>query len=156
MANTGNKKTLHVLSDLIRINIDRISGYEKAAHEELTPEPGFRDLFYRLAIESRANVNKLHAEVIRLGGHPVSQSTITGKIYLYWLEGKNSFNGTDTAVCSGAEQAVQKAYQQALDEQDRLPNEIYDLVETQLWGLERAHQKLVDLQSTAQSNKLHE
>lgn len=145
MANVRNKKTLHVLNDLIRINIDRISGYEKAAHEELTPEPEFRDLFYRLAIDSRANVNKLHAEVIRLGGHPVNQATITGKIYLYWLEGKNSFNGTDTSACSAAELAVQKAYQQALDEEDRLPDEIYDLVETQLWGLERAHRQLLDV-----------
>lgn len=147
MANTGNKKTLHVLNDLIRINIDRISGYEKAAHEELTPEPEFRDLFYRFALESRANVNNLHAEVIRLGGHPVNQSTITGKIYLYWLEGKNNFDGTDTVVCSAAELAVQKAYQQALDDEDRLPNEIYDLVETQLWGLERAHRTLLDLKA---------
>lgn len=156
MANARNKKTLHVLNDLIRINIDRIGGYEKAAHEEQTPEPGFRDLFYRLAIESRANVNKLHAEVIRLGGNPVSTSTITGKIYLYWLEGKNSFSGTDTAACLAAELSVQKAYQQALDEEDRLPDGIYDLVEAQLWGLERAHRQLLELPGTAQSNQLHE
>src|SRR5579871_6461938 len=84
--NTSGKKTLQVLNDLIRINIDRITGFEKAAHDESTTEPELRESFYRLAVQGRAFVNALHAEVIRMGGAPVTQSTITGKIYLRWLE----------------------------------------------------------------------
>src|ERR1700753_4021680 len=138
-----NKKNLNTLNDLIRINVDRITAYEKAAHDELTPEPEFREVFYRLATDSRAYVNTLHAEVIKLGGAPVTQSTIKGKIYLHWLEGKNNFEGTDTrgrgAAVMDAEMAIQKAYQQALDERNNVPERIYQLVETQLWALERAH-----------------
>ncbi|HEX3934422.1 MAG TPA: DUF2383 domain-containing protein, partial [Puia sp.] len=77
-----NKKTLNTLGDLIRINIDRITAYEKASHAETTPEPEIREVFYRLGTDSRAYVNILHAEVIRLGGAPVTNSTISGKIYL--------------------------------------------------------------------------
>ena len=137
-------QTLHVLNDLIRIQIDRTAGYEKASGEQLTAEPGIRNIFYRLSTESRSCINNLHAEVIRLGGAPVTRATITGKIYLYWLNGKNSFEGPETtdriANCMEAETAVQKAYQQALDQ--ALPADVYRLVEYQLWGLERAHQSL--------------
>lgn len=144
-----NKKNLNTLNDLIRINIERITAYEKASHEEMTPEPEYREIFYRLATESRSYVNTLHAEVIHLGGAPVTQSTIKGKIYLHWLEGKNSFDGIDTpsrlSACMISEMAVQKAYQQALDEPNRLPESIYQLVENQLWALERAYQSLGSL-----------
>src|SRR5581483_762405 len=97
-----NKKTLNILNDLIRINIDRITAYEKAAHEETTPEPEFREVFYRMATDSRAYVNTLHAEIIHLGGAPVTQSTISGKIHLFWLDGNNTFEGADTPgrVCA--------------------------------------------------------
>jgi uncharacterized protein (TIGR02284 family) len=105
-----------------------------------------------LGTDSRAYVNTLHAEVIRLGGAPVTNSTISGKIYLYWLDGKNSFEGPDTPsrlkACIAAEMAVQKAYQQALSEQNVLPERIYELVENQLWAFERAHQQLVSLQES--------
>ena len=111
--NGRNKKTLSILDDLIRINIDRITGYEKAAHEENTPDTEWRARFYRMATDSRAYVNNLHAEVIRLGGAPVTKATITGKIYLHWLEGNHRFEGLDIhsrcAACKAAEMAVQKS-----------------------------------------------
>ena len=145
----NGKRTLHVLNDLIRINIDRIAGYEKAAHEDKTPDPLLRDVFYRMATESRAYVNDLHAQVIRLGGAPVTQATITGKIYLYWLEGKNQFDGVDIpgrlAACQASQEATKTAYRQALEEP--LPRDLHYLIESQLWSLERAHQRLRDLQS---------
>jgi uncharacterized protein (TIGR02284 family) len=135
-------QTLHVLNDLIRIQFDRTTGYEKASGEQGDPES--RNVFYNLSIESRSCINNLHAEVIRLGGSPVTHKTITGKIYLYWLNGNNSFEGTEMphriANCMAAELAIQKAYQLALDQP--LPADIFRLIEYQLWGLERAHQSL--------------
>ena len=139
-------QTLHVLNDLIRIQIDRTAGYEKASSEQLTAEPELRSIFYRLSTESRSCINNLHAEVIRLGGAPVTHKTISGKIYLYWLEGSNIFEGADApdriASCMAAESAIQKAYQQALDQP--LPADIFRLVEYQLWGIERALQTLTE------------
>jgi uncharacterized protein (TIGR02284 family) len=139
-------QTLHVLNDLIRIQIDRTAGYEKASGEQLTAEPALRSIFYRLSTESRSCINNLHAEVIRLGGAPVTHKTISGKIYLYWLEGKNSFEGANTpdriANCMAAESAIQKAYQHGLDQP--LPADIFRIVEYQLWGIERALQTLTE------------
>ena len=128
------KKTLQVLNDLIRINIDRIAGFERSAHEDLTPAPDLRDAYYRMAVEGRANVNALHAEVIRLGGPPVTQATISGKIYLHWL---------DSGLPAG--EATETAYHQALAE--TIPEKLHLLIETQLWSLERANQRLHDLET---------
>jgi uncharacterized protein (TIGR02284 family) len=155
-----HKKTLHVLDDLIRINIDRITGYEKAAHVVQPEASGpsaplssdFRGVIYRLATESRSYVNELHAQVIRLGGAPVTKSTITGKIYLYWLNGRHRFDGQGAVslltACRESEEAVQQAYRQALTEHEHLPPDIHDLVENQLWSLERAYRRLLDLDLT--------
>jgi uncharacterized protein (TIGR02284 family) len=141
-----HRKTLSVLNDLIRINIDRITAYEKSAHEDKSPDPEIRDIFYRMATESRSYVNDLHAEIIRLGGAPVTQSTITGKLYLHWLNGKVNFDGEGMdallADCIRGEEAVQQIYRYALEEEE-MPSAIHQLVESQLWSLERAHEQLV-------------
>jgi uncharacterized protein (TIGR02284 family) len=143
-----HKKTLSVLNDLIRVNIDRITAYEKAAHEDQSPDLRIRDVFYRMATESRSYVNDLHAEIIRLGGAPVTQTTITGKLYLHWLNGKVDFEGENMdsllAACIQGEEIVQKIYQHALEEEE-MPSTIHQLVEGQLWSLERAHQQLAHL-----------
>ncbi len=149
-----NKKALSVLNDLIRINIDRITAYEKAAHADKSVGVEIRDLFYRFATESRSYVNDLHAEVIRLGGAPVTQSTITGKLYLHWLNGKTNFDGESQQELLkdvvGGEETVQQVYQYALEPECELPKAIHELVESQLWSLERAHQQLLKVMGGAQ------
>jgi len=140
-----HKKVLSILNDLIRINIDRITAYEKGAHEEKRTGQEIKEAFYQMATESRSYVNDLHAEVIRLGGAPVTQTTITGKLYLHWLNGKTNFDGETVsellADCRRGEEAVKQLYQYALDSGE-LPRNIYQLVESQLWALERAQQRL--------------
>ena len=163
-----DRKTIQVLKDLIRINKDRIRGYEKAAHEDNKRNPGIRSILYRMSTESRAYVNELHAEVVHLGGSPVTQETISGNIYLYWLNLKADFGcgaGTsglevresadgrtsvtletrnigrvdDSAfleACAYGEEAMQKAYEMALNTNDDLPPNIFHLVEKQLWALQ--------------------
>lgn len=137
---------MSVLNDLIRINIDRITAYEKAAHEDRSPDLEIRDIFYRMATESRSYINDLHAEIIRLGGAPVTQSTITGKLYLHWLNGKVNFDGESMdsllATCIQGEEAVQEIYRHALEEEE-MSSTIHQLVESQLWSLERAYQQLL-------------
>jgi len=153
----GGRRTLHVLNDLIRINIDRITGLEKAAHEERTSDSRLRDVFYRMAIEGRSNVNELHAKVIRLGGAPVTQATIGGKIYLHWLEAHANFEGSDNAAQLAASiaagQATEAAYHHALGE--HLAPELHELIENQLWAFERARQRLAALGFHAENGAGH-
>jgi hypothetical protein len=86
-----------------------------------------------------------------LGGAPVSQATITGKIYLHWLETHAGFDGPDSSsrliACIAAGQATEEAYRHALEED--LPREIHELLENQLWSLERTHRQLAALATHA-------
>jgi uncharacterized protein (TIGR02284 family) len=147
-----HKKALSILNDLIRINIDRITAYEKAAHEERRTGEQIKETFYRMATESRSYVNDLHAQVIRLGGAPVTQTTITGKLYLHWLNGKANFDGETVnellSDCGRGEATVRQIYQHALDTGE-LPENIYQLVESQLWSLQRAQQRLLQVGESA-------
>jgi uncharacterized protein (TIGR02284 family) len=145
-----NEKTIEVLNDLIRINKDRIEGYEKAINERKEIEPDIRNFFYTLSTESRSLVNDLHAEVLRLGGVPVSDSTISGKIYLFWLDSKagwlGGYTGNDTysvlAAGEAGEDAMEKAYRHALDPGIDLPENIERLIEKQDIRLKRSHAQM--------------
>lgn len=139
---------IETLNDLIRINKDRIEGYEKEAHEEKNTDPEIRNTFYKLATESRSFVNDLHAEVLRLGGSPVSRTTISGKIYLFWLDLKANFLGGYTgndiyailAACESGEDAVQSAYKEALGSGVDFPDNIGLLIERQSAALQESHE----------------
>lgn len=143
-----NENTIEVMNDLIRINKDRIAGYEKAANEEKEIEPDIRNFFYTIATESRSFVNDLHAEVLRLGGVPVSGTTISGKIYLFWLDMKADFLGGYTGndayslLTAGetGEDAIQKAYRHALESDIELPDNIQRLIEKQSFRLKQSHE----------------
>ncbi|MDP4149835.1 MAG: PA2169 family four-helix-bundle protein, partial [Bacteroidota bacterium] len=116
------EKVIEVLNDLIRVNNDRIEGYEKEAHEERNTDPDIKSAFYQMATESRSFVNELHAEVLKLGGAPVSKTTISGKVYLFWLDLRANFTagytGSDVyailSACEAGEEAVQQVYSEAL------------------------------------------
>jgi uncharacterized protein (TIGR02284 family) len=141
-----NEKTIEVLNDLIRINKDRIAGYEKAGQENTGVDADIRNFFYTMSIESRSFVNDLHAEVLRLGGVPVSGSTISGKIYLFWLDMQSEFlggltgNDTYSLLTAGeaGEEAVQKVYGHALNSEVELPENIERLIERQSFRLKRS------------------
>jgi hypothetical protein len=171
-----HRKTVQMLKDLIRVNKDRITGYEKAAHEENKMDTGIRNMLSRMATESRSYVNSLHAEVIRLGSAPVTQDTITGKVYLFWLDLKADFKGPFAAAagatssniagatpsatpisglldaCERGEEAVRKVYRRALDTCDHLPDNILMLLERQLGALEQSHLLIKNTRSGYHSN----
>ena len=147
------EKVIEILNDLIRIHNDRIEGYEKESHEAQLADADIRSAFYRMATESRAFVNELHAEVLRLGGAPVTKTTISGKIYLYWLDLQANFTsgytGNDIyglmSACDAGEAAVQKAYVEALSAGDDLPDNIQLLLERQQFNLRSDREEIQQL-----------
>jgi uncharacterized protein (TIGR02284 family) len=176
----SHRKTVQMLKDLIRVNKDRITGYEKAAYEENKTggnkpqenksgenkrgedkmDPDLRNILCRMATDSRSYVNDLHAEVIRLGGAPVTQQdTITGKIYLFWLDLRVDFGGKGHSAissllcaCSFGEEAIQKVYRRALDSGDELPSNILHLLERQLGDLEGSHRQIKNISDEYNDN----
>jgi uncharacterized protein (TIGR02284 family) len=113
------EKTIEVLNDLIKINNDRIAGYQKASNNTEITEAELKTLFLRLAEESRDYIEELSAEVISLGGSPASDTTAAGKIYRAWMDVKATFSGKDAhatlASCEFGEDAAQRAYNDAME-----------------------------------------
>ena len=88
-----NEKIISVLNDLIRINNDRIEGYEKAVKETKDEDADLKNVFNRMANESRNYRQELTNELRRLGGEPASDTTQLGKIYRVWMDLKSAITG---------------------------------------------------------------
>jgi uncharacterized protein (TIGR02284 family) len=138
-----NTDTIATLNDLIKINYDRIKGYEKAIENTDTPEAELKTLYSRMIEESYEYNRELSEVVSRLGGEPASDTTVPGKIYHAWMDVKATFTGKDTksilAACEYGEDAAQKAYSEALDISTALTPEANELIIRQKSLLKGSH-----------------
>lgn len=140
---TTNEKLTEVLNDLIQINTDRITGYEKAANETKDIDVDLQALFLKMADESRKYKAELSQEVIRLGGTPAEGRTGLGKIYQVWMSVKATFTGNDRKsaleACEYGEDAAQKAYRDALASDAEIDADTRQLITSQQASLKTSH-----------------
>jgi uncharacterized protein (TIGR02284 family) len=138
-----NEKTIEVLNDLIRINNDRVEGYEKAVRETNESDVDLRNIFNTMAQESRSYSRELTEQIRRLGGEPASGTTASGKIYRTWMDIKSGLSRSERKSvleeCEFGEDAAQKAYEKALDSDNDLPVDILSLVQKEKNNLKTAH-----------------
>ena len=141
-----NDKIISVLNDLIRINHDRVEGYEKANDELKDSDADLRTLFNRYISESRQCAQELTTEVSRLGGDPADGTTNSGKIYRVWMDLKAAITGKDRKTilenCEFGEDAAQKAYDMALNSDTELEPTLRDLVVRQKTQLKAGHDEV--------------
>ena len=139
-----------VLNDLVLINNDRIAGYEKAIDELKSSDNAVNNtdlvnLFSAKISESREYRNALGQEVQAAGGDMADGTMTSGKIYRAWMDVKAVFTGRDRhsvlAWCEGGEDAAQKAYRAALDEEG-LPGYLRELVSAQKEMLKQSHDEI--------------
>lgn len=138
-----NEKTIEVLNDLIRINNDRVEGYEKAIKETKEEDTDLRNVFNSMVDESRNYKKELVDQVRRLGGDPASDTTASGKIYRVWMDMKATFTskGRQSVLesCEFGEDAAQKAYEKALEQDSELPPDIRSVIQTEKASLRNSH-----------------
>ncbi len=138
-----NTIAIDVLNDLIKINNDRIAGYEKAAENIETGDVMLKTLFYQIAEESQEFKKELVDRVSALGGEPATSSTAPGKIYRVWMDVKATFSGDDVKAtlesCEYGEDAALKAYKQALEKSEDYPASVRHLIEDQKNMLKMSH-----------------
>ena len=141
-----NEKTAEVLNDLIRINNDRVEGYEKACDETKTKDTDLQAVFRQMASESRSYVNDLRQYVNTSDADPATGTTGAGKIYRVWMDVKATFTGKDRkailASCEYGEDAAQKAYETALSSDAELSTEVRQLIMDQKSSLKRSHDRI--------------
>src|SRR3984885_8314009 len=110
MQNT--KEAIEVLNDLIQINNDRITGYERAIRETRPEDEDLKIFYATMIAESHRNKIVLATEVQALGAEIEQGTTTSGKIYRAWMEVRAIFTGssrqTILANCQAVEDATQR------------------------------------------------
>lgn len=141
-----NEKTTEILNDLIRINHDRVRGYEKAAEETNSDDADLRALFTDFSNDSRQYATDLTNLVRNLGGEPATDSTQRGKIYRAWMDMKAVVTGSDRKAilgsCEYGEDAAQRQYERALEDAEDLPAEIRQVIVQQKEKLKQGHDRV--------------
>lgn len=141
-----NANVIGILNDLIRINHDRIVGYEKAIEELKSEDADLRTLFNRYIQESRQYASELTNEVTRLGGDPAEGTTNSGKIYRVWMDLKAVVKGHDRKAvlenCEFGEDAAQKSYDMALNSDNELEAPVREMIVRQKAQLKTGHDEV--------------
>lgn len=150
---THTEKLAAVLNDLVRINNDRIKGYETAAEDVEKYDVDLKAVFNNMADQSRSNVSALQNEITRLGQEAETGGSIPGAIHRAWIDTKAVFTGNDREAilnsCEFGEDAILKAYNDALATDADLDVETRQMITSQRASLKNSHdaiKKMRDVQ----------
>ncbi|MES2430276.1 MAG: PA2169 family four-helix-bundle protein [Bacteroidota bacterium] len=143
MNTTVTEELIEVLNDLIKINNDRIEGYEKARDEIRDRDVDLQGIFGKMADDSRRYVGELTQHIQSHGGETAKGTTGLGKIYRAWMDVKTTFTGKDRTgvleLCEYGEDAAQKAYNDALSSDAEMDAETRQLITSQKTFLKESH-----------------
>lgn len=136
---------ISVLNDLIQINTDRITGYEKASSELKGERADIAAIYGRMASQSRDLKMELEAAVGEQGGETAEGKTVSGTIYQTWMDVRTAFSSkkeqSTLDLCEFGEDAAQNAYKKALDTDDITPD-VRDLISRQKDELMASHDEI--------------
>jgi len=143
---------ISALNDLIKINNDRVAGYQKAI--EATDEAGLNLLFNEYIDQSKNYVNEIRDYIHVLGGDPTEGTSLSGKFYQAWMDVKSVFGSKDNhsilSDCEYGEDIAKKAYRAALDDKELIweDEQVVVLLNNHLEGLKKAHGAVKSLRDT--------
>lgn len=152
---TTNEKLTTYLNDLIQINNDRISGYEKAITVVENIDVDLKTIFNKLACDSRLYKSELEKEVKKLGGQVAEGRTAAGTIYQAWMGVKATFTNTNRQTtlesCKFGEDAAQTAYSDVLDATVNMSEQTRQLLNNQKDDLKSSLEAIKKLRDTQRS-----
>ena len=138
-----NQDLREILNDLVKINNDRIEGYNRAIKESEPSDVDMKTLYKKMADQSQHYVAELSREVVKLGGDPTNGTTNAGKIYRAWMDVKSAVTGNDRhsilASNEFGEDVAQKAYKEALTSDEALSVDVRQLIANQQASLKESH-----------------
>lgn len=142
--------SLEQLRVIAESNIDRVLHYELALKELKYNDSYLKILFSLLADDGRQYIDELNEEIENAGGHAVSGSWSSGKVYRRWTNLQPLLQLNRAAVvmsaCERAEEEVQKVYETAL-QTPHLTAEVRSLIADQKKSLEMSYRKITELQN---------
>lgn len=144
---------ISALNDLVKINNDRISGYQKAA--ESTSDNDLKRLFLGYIDDSKKYKSELMDHIYVLGGDPSTGTTLGGKFYQAWIDVRAKFSIKDRhsilADCEYGEDIANAAYRNALDDKELIwkDDTVVTMLSRQLKELRSAHDNIKTLRDAA-------
>lgn len=144
---------ISALNDLVKINNDRISGYQKAA--ESTSDNDLKRLFLGYIDDSKKYKSELMDHIYVLGGDPSTGTTLGGKFYQAWIDVRAKFSIKDRhsilADCEYGEDIANAAYRNALDDKELIwkDDTVVAMLSRQLKELRSAHDNIKTLRDAA-------
>ena len=140
-----SKETVNILNDLVKINNDRIEGYEKALKDLKDEDADLKPLFLSFIDQSRKIKMTLGTELEVLGGDIDQGTTGGGSLYRAWMDLKATFTGHTRhavlAACEYGEDAAQKAYETALNT-EHIPAHLVDTLMDEKENLKASHNQI--------------
>lgn len=140
-----SKETVNILNDLVKINNDRIEGYEKALKDLKDEDADLKPLFLSFIDQSRKIKMTLGTELEVLGGDIDQGTTGGGSLYRAWMDLKATFTGHTRhavlAACEYGEDAAQKAYETALNT-EHIPAHLVDILMDEKENLKASHNQI--------------
>ncbi len=144
----NNEELVDTLNELVRINYDRIFGYERAIEDVENVDVDLKAVFSKYADQSHKYVSDLQQTIRSVGGEPVTDSTMRGKLFRVWMDFKATLTGKDRQSildsCEFGEDAAQRAYQEALETDAHLPDNIRQNIAEQKAALKSSHDSIRD------------
>lgn len=135
-----------LLNDLVKINNDRIAGYERAIKESKDLDIDLKAIFEEMIRQSTAYKEELTICIQNDGGDVEDDTTSAGKIYHAWMDIKSTFTDSDRhsilAACEFGEDAAQRAYEAALASDALTNHEVRRLVEDEQASLKKSHEMI--------------
>jgi len=140
--------TIEVLNDLILINSDRTTIYEKLMKQIISDDPELGQIFKTIAADSRKYLYEL-------AGHldPSGQEFLkaippsSGKIYQVWASEKRVLTGKDRQAlldsCERCEKAIDNAYSEAMKQE--ITEEVRHVIAEQKNSLKKVYDRIKNL-----------
>jgi len=144
-----SEKAIDVINDLIKINNDRVAGFEKAGTDLDGDNGELIALFHKLAGESQQYVIELTGIAQQYGGEAAEGTSTSGDLHRAWIDIKATFTGNDLLAilneCERGEDAAKAAYRDALDPEKELSPELAQVLQIQQQGITEGHDLIKSL-----------
>ena len=142
---TLREEVISILNELLETSIDGEEGFRKAAED--AQNVGLKAYFMSRSEELSQSIEELQNLVISFGGKPTHSSSLSGSLHRHWIELKTAISNNDSVTVMDeterGEDAALANYRKAA--QKNLPENVRSVVERQLEGILRNHNRVKQL-----------
>jgi uncharacterized protein (TIGR02284 family) len=140
--------TVQTLNLLLKTSRDGEAGFRECARQLRSSE--LREVMERRAEECARAAEALKVEVRRFGGDPDDTTSLAGDAHRGWVIARGALAGHDDhailAECERGEDVALRDYRAAIEQP--LPQDVWQLVEHQLAGVQRNHDRVKALRDS--------